>query len=200
TNGVIHLKRNTYFDDWSGITPYFEDIYLEFYSNKEGALLALAYGAVDMVDAQFSTQLDEIPAGTTYSLIRDPGQTEMAINNEHPYLGNGEYCPIAGPNSGRHIRKAISHMVPRDLIVSVIVEGLALPGVTGWSCASIGFNENLIPYSYDIQLARHEMELAGFDYGSSSFIQTYTIGFEILVIPVSLISGMIVLSRRIKRD
>ncbi|NHJ85647.1 MAG: hypothetical protein FK734_09310, partial [Asgard group archaeon] len=61
TNGVIHLKRNTYFDDWSGITPYFEDIYLEFYSNKEGALLALAYGAVDMVDAQFSTQLDEIP-------------------------------------------------------------------------------------------------------------------------------------------
>jgi ABC-type transport system substrate-binding protein len=91
TNQIIHLERNDYFDDWSGVTPYFEDVYFEYYSNKEGALSALATGAIDMVDAQFSPQLDEIAglAGVTYSLIEDPGTQEMGINMEHPYMGTG---------------------------------------------------------------------------------------------------------------
>jgi ABC-type transport system substrate-binding protein len=45
TNQIIHLTVNPYFDDWSGVTPNFDDIYFEFYSNKEGALSALATGA-----------------------------------------------------------------------------------------------------------------------------------------------------------
>ncbi|NHJ85648.1 MAG: hypothetical protein FK734_09315 [Asgard group archaeon] len=198
-NNVITLVRNDYFDDWSGITPYFERIYFEYYSNKEEALLALAYGAVDMVDVQFSPQLEEIPAGTSYSYVKDPGVSEMAINNKHPYLGTGELCPIAGAESGKNIRKAISHMVPRDGIIFEILNSLGAPGVTGWPNVGIGFNEELTPYNYDIDLAKHYMELAGFEYKFSSFNRTLTIGFELLVIPIiTKYSIMVIIARRKK--
>ncbi|NHJ86396.1 MAG: hypothetical protein FK734_13110 [Asgard group archaeon] len=164
TNGVIHLKRNTYFDDWSGITPYFEDIYLEFYSNKEGALSALASGAVDMVDAQFSPQLDEIPAGTKYELVEDPGTQEMAFNCLHPYLGTGELCPINALDSGKYIRQAISHMIPREIIVEEILNGLATPGTTACPNVAVGYDATLEPYEYSIEIAKQKMEAAGFVY------------------------------------
>ncbi|MHA1532114.1 MAG: ABC transporter substrate-binding protein, partial [Candidatus Heimdallarchaeota archaeon] len=43
TNGVIHLKANTYWDTWGGhATQLVDDLYFEFWYNKEGALAALA--------------------------------------------------------------------------------------------------------------------------------------------------------------
>jgi len=163
TNGIIHLKANPYFTDWFGADPNFDDVYLEFYGNKEGALSALASGAIDMVDAQFSPQLDEIDIpGVTYELIKDPGTQEMGINQEHPYLGTGELCPISGVASSNHIRKAISHMVPRDVIVSEILDGIGAPGVTGMPNVAIGFDETLAPYEYSIELALEHMKAAGF--------------------------------------
>jgi len=113
TNQIIHLTVNPYFDDWSGVTPNFDDVYFEFYSNKEGALSALATGAIDMADTRFSVEIDEVDIpGVSYELVDNPGVQEMGINMLHPYLGTGELCPIADLASGNHIRKAISHMVP----------------------------------------------------------------------------------------
>jgi ABC-type transport system substrate-binding protein len=178
TNGVIHLTANPYFVDWYGADPKFDDIYFEFYSNKDGALSDLASGAIDMVDSQFSVQLDEIPTGTTNSLIEDPGTQEMAFNCEHPYLGSGELCPIPGWESGKNIRKAISSMIPREVIVDEILDGLAEPGVTGCPSVAIGFDESLEPYEYSIALAKAYMEAAGFVYE----IPTTTTGLGLYVV------------------
>ncbi|NHJ85409.1 MAG: hypothetical protein FK734_08090 [Asgard group archaeon] len=214
TNGVIHLKRNAYFDDWSGITPYFEDVYFEFYSNKEGALSALAGGLVDMVDAQFSVQLDEVPSGAKYQLIESPRVHEIAVNCLHPYLGTGELCPIASPESGNHIRKAISYMIPRQIIVDEILDGLGTPGVTGWSPVSIGYDDSLEPLDYNIELAKYHMALAGFDIDFTdpspspsptgpttiTLSPTVSIGFAIMVIPITLIAGMILINSLRKQN
>ena len=193
TNGIIHLKANPYFVDWFGADPNFDDVYFEFYSNKEGALSALASGAIDMVDAQFSPRLNEINIpGVTYELISDPGTKEMAINQEHPYLGTGESCPIASEESANHIRKAISHMVPREIIVSEIYDGLAFPGVTAWCPAALGFDESLEPYTYSILSAKHHMRAAGYVYpedNSTTNLQTSSI----LGMPLSLFVGSIVI-------
>jgi len=121
TNGTIHLKRNDYFDDWSGITPNFEDIYFEFWSNKESALAALAAGDLDMVDSNFSPRLNEIPAGVKYEIVDTPGSQEMGFNCLHPIIGTGELCPISSPESGKHIRRAISYLIPRRKIIDEII-------------------------------------------------------------------------------
>ncbi|MHA1739524.1 MAG: ABC transporter substrate-binding protein [Candidatus Heimdallarchaeota archaeon] len=165
TNQVIHLEVNEYFDDWSGVTPNFDDIFFEFYANKEGAISALATGALDMVDSQFSCQIEEISdlPGVVYELVEDPGTQEMGINMEHPYLGTGASCPIATEASANHIRKAISHMIPRDVIVEEILDGIGAPGVTAMPDVAIGFDTSLVPYEYSLELALDHMEAAGFD-------------------------------------
>ncbi|MHA1365908.1 MAG: ABC transporter substrate-binding protein [Candidatus Heimdallarchaeota archaeon] len=187
TNGVIHLDKNEYFDDWSGITPNFDDVYFEFYSNKEGALSALAAGALDMIDANFSPQLDELNLpGITYQLIEDPSSEEIAINMQHPYLGTGALCPIASAESAKHIRKAISHMIPREIIVEEILGGLGQSGVTAWSPASFGFDNTLPPYEYSLIMALEHMQLAGF-YISSIPYPTPTPTNTTNIIPTTII-------------
>jgi ABC-type transport system substrate-binding protein len=141
-----------------------DKISFKFYGSKEGALAALASGEISMVDSQYYPQLEELEIpGTTYSLTRDPGVKEIAINMYHPYVGTGELCPIASTESAKHIRKAISHMVPRELIISDILDGLGAPGVTACPNTAIGFNETLEPYAYDENLARYHMAQAGYD-------------------------------------
>ncbi|NHJ05967.1 MAG: hypothetical protein EAX90_14160 [Candidatus Heimdallarchaeota archaeon] len=164
TNQVIHLEKNTNFASWFGVEPTLTDIYFEFFGSKEGAISALASGTIDMIDSQFSVQINELDfPGVTYELVRDPGTQEMGFNMEHPYFGTGELCPIAGAESAKNIRKAISHIVPREIIVEEILEGLGAPGITGMPNVAIGFNEDLKPYKYDINLALHYMKDAGFD-------------------------------------
>ncbi|MHA1442317.1 MAG: ABC transporter substrate-binding protein [Candidatus Heimdallarchaeota archaeon] len=165
TNQVIHLEVNEYFDDWSGITPELTDVFFEFYTNKEGALSALAAGLVDMCDSQYMVQIDELDgiAGIEYTLTDDPGNQEMSVNMEHPYLGTGESCPVSGAASSNAIRKAISHMIPREVIVEEILNGLGYPATTHWPRVSVGYDFDLEPYKYDLVTALEYMELAGFD-------------------------------------
>ncbi|MHA1354687.1 MAG: ABC transporter substrate-binding protein [Candidatus Heimdallarchaeota archaeon] len=193
SNYIIHLEVNPYFDDWTGITPNFNDIYFEFYANKAGALSALSTGALDMVDAQFSPQLSEIAglAGVTYELVDDPGAQEMGINMEHEYLGTGESCPIASAESAKHIRKAISHMVPRKIIVSEILDGIGREGVTAWCPAAFGYDDSLEPYEYNLRQARIEMRAAGFEYPEDNIETnsptTFVLGFTLESIICSVI-------------
>ncbi|MHA1185711.1 MAG: ABC transporter substrate-binding protein [Candidatus Heimdallarchaeota archaeon] len=198
---IIHLKANEYFDDWSGVTPNFDDIYFEFYSNKEGALSALAAGALDMVDSQFSPQLAEVTdlPGVIYELVPDPGVQELGINMEHPYLGTGESCPIADEASANHIRKAISHMVPRDTIVKEILDGIGVPGVTGMPDVAVGYDDSLEPYEYSIQLAKNEMRAAGFEFPEDIVNSPTTIILGIssksIICSLTLVVSLIVIVR-----
>ena len=169
TKDIIHVTKNPHFTNWYGSDPGFDDVYFEFNSSKEGALAALAAGDIDMIDAQFSPQLDELDIpGATYELVDDPGTQEIAINMYHPYLGTGELCPIAGPESAKHIRKAISHIIPREIICEEILNGLSRPGVTACPSVAIGYDDSLEPYEYSIELAREHMELAGFEYEATT--------------------------------
>ncbi len=165
TNGVITLIANPHWTDWGDhAAQKFDKIIFEFWSNKEGALSALAGGTVDMVDSQFSPQIEEVPAGVEYTIVEDPGSQEMGFNMEHPYLGTGELCPISSPESSKAIRKAISHMIPREVIVAEILNGLGSPGITPFPMGSTGFDETLEAFEYSIAIAKGLMEDAGFVY------------------------------------
>ena len=178
TNGVIHLKANPYWDDWGGhAAQTITDIYFEFWSNKEGALSALASGALDMIDTNFSPTIDEVPSTVDYTIVASPGSQEMGFNMLHPYLGTGELCPIAVEDSGKYIRQAISHLVPRQVIIDEILEGLGNLGITPFPIGATGFDDTLEPYEYSIDLAKQKMVDAGFEYPTtvSSGIGLYVV-------------------------
>jgi len=197
-NGIIHLKRNEYYDDWSGVLPNFEDIYFDFYSNKEGALAALATGTVDMVDTQFSILIEEVPASVKYEIVTTPGSQEMAFNTMHPIIGTGELCPIPGPESAKHIRKAMSHIIPRQKIIDELVYSKASPGVTPWPTCTVGADDTLEPLEYDLNLALTHMKLAGYDVPDEFFSPSVQLGFgfgAILSI-MSLFGGCLIIIRK----
>ncbi|MCE7744771.1 MAG: hypothetical protein GPJ52_06515 [Candidatus Heimdallarchaeota archaeon] len=198
TNGVLHLKRNDYFDDWSGITPNFEDIYFEIWSNKEAALSALAAGNLDMIDSHFSPQISEVPASVKYELVSSQASQEMGFNCLHPIIGTGEMCPISNPDSGKYIRKAISHLIPRNYLITDIYNGLGSPGVTPFPRGAVGFDETLRPIEYSISAALHYMSLAGYEV-SDFFIGTSTnvgLGLITIIGILSLTGGSILIKRR----
>ena len=202
TNGVIHLKANPYWTDWGGHTAQnFTDIFFEFWSNKEGAISALVTGNVDMIDSQFSPQISEIPASVKYTLVNSPGSQEMAFNTLHPIFGTGELCPISSPESGKHLRKAMSHIIPRQMIIDEIVRGLATPGITPWPPGTIGADETLKPYEYNRTLALRHMELAGYDVPDTFFSSGVNLGFGFGTIMgiISLIGGSLYLLRNNKK-
>ncbi len=200
---IIHLKRNDYFDDWSGITPNCSDIYFEFYPNKENALAALIAGTVDMIDAHFYTSISDIPLEAKYLIADIPVTQEIVINNFHPYLGTGENCPISNSESGKYVRKAISHIVNRDRIIEVYNNSRELPlkaGVSSCPSASIGFDTTLQPYEYNLTKAKEYMNLAGFVYPSESGTIGLSIGLETIFNLFALLGGSLLIFRKRKEQ
>ncbi|NHJ05672.1 MAG: hypothetical protein EAX90_12675 [Candidatus Heimdallarchaeota archaeon] len=196
-NNVIQLTRNPYFDDWYGSKPYFEDLFFKEYSYIDSALEALEEGTIDMVDEGYylSYYYDFNIPEVRETVVDEEGVHEIAINQEHPYLGTGELCPIAGKESAKHIRKAISHIIPRQSVIYDIYDGFGTPGVTQFPIVGIGFSRDLDFYDYDLNLAKYHMALAGFDISYSSIdpnaVKTLLvgIGFPTILNIIALIGG-----------
>ena len=162
TSQIIHLDKNTHFDTWFGMESTFNDIYFDYYSNAPEALEALESGNIDMIDAGFNIPIEDLDLpGFSYEKISDGGVTELAINMEHPYIGTGALCPIAGAESAKHIRKAISYLFARENISEVIYDDLASPGATFWTPGSIDYNASFTPIEYNLDYARYHMSQAG---------------------------------------
>ena len=202
TLNKIRLKRNEYFNDWTGITPYFEYIYFDYYPNSSSALTALSSGDIDMVDSNFIYNIEDIQNlnGTISTFFDIPYTEEIALNQLHPYFGTGELCPISGTDSALHIRKAISHIVPREKIIEEELNGIGSPGITPYPSAAFGFNSSLEPYEFSIELAKEHMRLAGFVYPEDTTIRFSFINLSIFLGFIALIGGCYFFIRRKKQS
>ncbi len=187
TENYILLERNPFFDDWTGITPYFETIKFQYFDSKLAALEQLSFGQVDLLDANFYPLMEEIAfAGINYSFVKEPTVQEFGINMEHPYLGTGELCPIAGVESAKHIRYAISHCIDREYYVeNQITNGAGTPAGTSVPNVAIGFNESYEPFSFNLSKAKEQMLLAGFEYYDGN--NSYIIGFSPVFIGILMV-------------
>jgi len=193
----IHLTKNPHFKDWFGSEPKFNDIYFRFFSSKEEALNALASGEIDMVDTQFRISLDEIPPGVSYTLANTDSYSEMAINNYHPIIGTGENCPIAGKQSAKYVRRAINHIIPREVIKNAWEYYFLEDGTVPCPRSSPFFDDSFEPFEYNLTKAKHYMELAGYEYlPSPSYI--ISIGLEIIPI-LALLGAAIVIAVRSRK-
>ncbi|MHA1317030.1 MAG: ABC transporter substrate-binding protein, partial [Candidatus Heimdallarchaeaceae archaeon] len=140
-----------------------ESLIFTFISGKDTAIAALADGTVDIVDSQYApVKSDYEGIDANVVVAKTPATQEMAINLKHPIIGTGELTPAGTADAAKSIRKAISHAVPRDTIVTEILQGLGAPGVNPMPDASVGFDITLEPYTYDLELAKSLIEAAGY--------------------------------------
>jgi ABC-type transport system substrate-binding protein len=166
-SSTVHMVPNPYWDDTivsGGSPPLLTDLYLSHVMGKDNAISELKLGNYDIMDAQYYPVLSDFEGETVIEgvLVGDPSHQEMSMNLKHPILGTGELTPLGTPEAGKFIRKAISHTVPRQTIVDEILEGLGSPATVPAPNVLVGFNDELVPYAFDLDLAIDFVEAAGF--------------------------------------
>ena len=140
--------------------------------NKDSALAALKNGQVNVLDTNYQLA-EDIPTlqqmGVNIISASDLGWQELVINMKHPILGTGVDTPLGksdpskAAEAARHVRTAISHMIPRDIIISQLLAGLGYPLASMVGPAwEIWDNPNIKPDSYDLNAAAQELQAAGY--------------------------------------
>lgn len=106
--------------------------------------------------------------------------------------------------AARHVRKAISHLIPRDKIVNELLGGVGIPLASflgpGWG---ILYDKDLKPDSYDNNTAAAELRAAGYTVeGISTLAPTQSSPFWLIsggVLAVGATSSMLVVVKRKRR-
>ena len=172
TNMEVLVKKNPY---WHGSEPKVDKILYMKIDGLESAKSELAAGNIHILDGQY---VPEKAAFVDMDNVRevfvgDPSTQEMSFNFNNDFL-NGKATPLGLSDAtkvdeaGKYVRKAISHMVPRQKIVDEIMEGVASPAnllmpnvAQGWA----GYDTHPVR-EYNVDTAKALMEDAGFVYGT----------------------------------
>jgi ABC-type transport system substrate-binding protein len=146
---------------------------VQWISSKDAAIAALKNGQVDLLDYNYALAKDkptlqQIP-NINIITATELGWQEMGFNMKNPVFGTGVDTPLGKSNpsqaadAARDIRKAISHLIPRDLIVSQLLAGSAYPLASflgpGWGQ---WYDPSLKPDTYDINAAASLLRQAGY--------------------------------------
>lgn len=157
-NSIVKLIPNPY---WHGSSASLSELFFFFIAGKENAVSELLLGNVDVVDGKFYPILADFEGTSLVEgiLAKDNSFQELGINMKHPYIGTGELTPLGTPDAAKYLRKAISHAIPRQVIVDDILEGIGAPGVVSMPDVCVGFDTSLDIYEYDLVLAEDYMDL-----------------------------------------
>ena len=151
-------------------------------STKEAVLADLASGDVHIADAQFGLEVGEVEdiTGVAHEIVADFGTQFLTVNMNHPILGTGVETPVGqadatkAAEAARNVRKAISHLVPRQTIIDDLLQGKGTVGTSLWPDVAAGYDSSLAVYEYSVAKAIEYLELAGysFDAETSSAAET----------------------------
>ena len=149
--------------------------YVQQLLDSTPAIAALKSGSVDILDSQYhlESMLSSLdPAWGQYVSYDAFGVQELGFNMKNPIFGTGVDTPLGkldpsrAAEAARYVRQAISHLIPREQIISEITDGYGTLGITtAITRVTAGFDTSLQPYSYDPELAKSLLAAAGYDTG-----------------------------------
>ncbi len=141
--------------------------------SKDAAIAALRNKEVDVLENNYQLARD-VPTltqmGANVLKRASLGWQEQGFNLKHPVFGTGVDTPLGKSNpsmaaeAARHVRKAVSHLIPREQIVTELLAGAAAPLATfvgpGWGALN---NPTLKPDAFDLSMAASELRAAGYN-------------------------------------
>jgi len=139
---------------------------------KEAAIAAYQNKEVNVLDPNYSFQqdIDRLrKLGLSIATYDDLGWQELGFNMRHPIVGTGVDTPLGksdpskAAEAARHVRKAISYLIPRQLIIDRLLNGLGTPATTFIGpYAGARWDSTLKPDPYDPEAAKRELAAAGY--------------------------------------
>jgi ABC-type transport system substrate-binding protein len=204
TNNVATLTKYPNYWNATGLQSLGQftiDTYkVQWIGSKDAAIAALKNGQIQLLDYNYGlasdkAALESIP-GVKVITGTELGWQEMGFNLKNPVFGTGTATPVGQSNpsqaaeAARDIRKAISHMIPRDLIVSSLLSGAGYPLASflgpGWGA---WYDPTLTPDTYDLNLAASLLQQAGYTVTISPKPQIQYAGTPLLGSGTVTISG-----------
>jgi ABC-type transport system substrate-binding protein/KaiC/GvpD/RAD55 family RecA-like ATPase len=172
--------------------------------DKTIALGALGNGQVDQIETlpywyptRWYLSGSDVPTLQSFgvNVIPASGFTwqELGFNMKHPVFGTGVDTPLGKSNpsmaaeAARHVRKAISHLIPRDEIVKELLDGMGVPLASflgpEWG---VWYNKDLTPDSFDKDAAAAELRAAGYTVGGISTLNSTqpATAFSVTLLPI----------------
>jgi hypothetical protein len=177
TANIATLKKFTNYWNASGLralNQYTVDTYkVVWIESKDAAIAAFKNGEVDALDYNYQLASDEATLranGATIVRANELGWQEQGFNMKNPIFGTGldtpagKSDPAKAADAARHLRSAISHLIPRERIIQDLLLGVGTPLATWLGPAWGGwYDPNLKPDPYDVPLAISELQAAGYN-------------------------------------
>ncbi len=167
-----------------------QTVHVTYINGKDAAIAGLSTGSVNFLDSNYQFNAADVASmqssGFTVVKVNDPsnGWQEMGLNLANPVFGTGTATPLGQQNpsqaafAARMVRQAISYLIPRDYIVSQLLQGLASPGITQVAPSFTYAYTGVTGDPYDPTLAKSYLAAAGYSTGvpppSSSGIPNIT--------------------------
>ncbi|MHA1447388.1 MAG: ABC transporter substrate-binding protein [Candidatus Heimdallarchaeaceae archaeon] len=185
-DNTVKMVPNLYWNNLTssgGKNAILKEYYHKYILGKDNAVTAMEEGTVDIIDCwYYSVQQDYGEnAHMNYILAKTGYQADMSFNMKHPIMGTGELTPLESKEGAKLIRKAISHAIPRDIIVEHVFDGIAAPGTSPIADSCVGYNKSMEPYVYDLELAINLMEQAGYEVRITTTETSFTILLSMII-------------------
>lgn len=182
TTSTTHLTRNDAYLDFpsNGKTALtargafqVKDYYVRYILGSDVAISSIKTGAVQVLDSQYHLETQQTflsDWGSNRLAIYDAfGIQEMAFMMKHPILGTGVDTPLGKQDptkaalAAKYVRQAISHAIPRQLIIDELLHGYGKPGITSAvTSATDGYDANLAPHDFNLTKSRQLLQAAGY--------------------------------------
>ncbi|MCE7735653.1 MAG: hypothetical protein GPJ54_12290 [Candidatus Heimdallarchaeota archaeon] len=176
TEQQVTVIRNEHYYDSNNV--WADQIVMKYNMTGDDVVEQFKKGEIDVVDHLFSSingiSLDDFADISNVKQLTAPAPVvqEISLNHLHPVWGTGVAIPDGNGISDNDfvqatlVRKALSHIVNRDRIANVLLNGFATPASTPVHPVVSGFNHDLVARNFSIDTAKNYLQMAGFDYSN----------------------------------
>lgn len=159
------------YDGYWGKKPVFTDVDIRFISNDAARVAALLSGEVDLIDAVPPTDVPRLSETDGIDVVSAASARVVYLGlsmrfDEAPEVTDLDGKPLGeNPFRDARVRKAVSHMIDRALLVDRILGGSGVPAGQLVPDVLGGHAERLDPDPYDPEKAKQLLAEAGYPEG-----------------------------------
>jgi ABC-type transport system substrate-binding protein len=194
-----HITVEANKDYWGG-APKLDKVIYRVITDASARLLALQAGEVQGMEFPDPASLASIQADSDLQLLTAPGMNVgyLAMNNGYGYNDTNHngihdadepWVKTPGyfePFTNRSVRQAVNYAINKSSIVKNLYKGTAIVAVNGMPPFMLGWNPDVVDYSYNPEKAQELLTEAGYPNGFNTTLWVMPVSRPYMFDPVKI--------------